>query len=94
MDYFSTITMSTSQEEVSVLNVLYTSESLQGYQSIPKETIQIETELSDATLRKVIGNLERIQFIKKVSGTKKHTYYISPYGLSAIELITKREESE
>lgn len=94
MDYFSSITLSATKEELAVLNTLYLSESLQGYQSIPRDIIQSETELSNATMRKVISNLERIQFIKKVSGSKKHMYYISPYGLSAIEMITKQEGIE
>ena len=91
MDYFQSVTMSATSEELSVLDVLRKAESIQGYSSRSKEYIKEETQLSDAQLRKVLSNLERIQFITRVCSNRKHSYFISPYGLQAINQITEEE---
>ena len=91
MDYFLSVTMSATSDELCVLDVLCKAESIQGYSSQSKEYIKEETNLSDAQLRKVLSSLERIQFITRVCSNRKHSYFISPYGLQAINQITEEE---
>ena len=83
--------MSASSDELTVLDVLCKSDSIQGYSAKSKEYIKEETQLSDAQLRKALSNLERVHFIQRNCSNRKHSYFISPYGIEAINMITEEE---
>ena len=91
MDYFYAMATSVTNEELLVLDALSKSESLQRYSARSKEFILKETELTDFQFRKAISNLERIQFIDRISNNRKHRYYINQYGIQAINTITSEE---
>lgn len=91
MDYFYSMVASVTNEELFVLDALSKSESLQGYSSRSKEFILEKTELTEFQLRKALSNLERMQFINRISSYRKHTYFISQYGIQAINTIASEE---
>ena len=88
MDFFSQVVKGFNHGELQILNVLYESEALNTYTSIPKHVIEEETQLSIADSRKHLTCLERLMFVSRVTGSKMHSYYITQYGLAAIEKIT------
>lgn len=88
MDYFCEIIKGFNHGELQVLNVLYEAEATNGYSSVPKHLIYDEAKLSTSDLRKHLTCLERLLFVNRVTGSKLHSYYISHYGLSAIEKLT------
>ena len=91
MDYFYSIATSVTNEELLVLDALSKSESLQRYSAKSKEFILKETELTEFQFRRAVSNLERIQFINRISSNRKHTYFISQFGIQAINTITSEE---
>ena len=91
MDYFYSVTTSITNEELLVLDILSKCDSLQGYSSRSKDFLLEETQLTEPKLRKSLSNLERIQFINRISSNRKHTYFISQFGIQAINTITSEE---
>ena len=89
MDYFEEVLSTISHDELTILNELYVSDSFTAYTALTNSHLKECSSLSEATYRKVISNLIRLQFIKQHTGSKNHTYYISQYGSLAINRISE-----
>lgn len=89
MDYFEEVLSSISHDELTILNELYLSDSFTAYTALTNSYLKKQSKLSEATYRKVISNLIRLQFIRPHTGSKNHTYYISQYGSLAINRISE-----
>ena len=89
MNYFSEIIDGLKQEDLLILNELYTNESTCSYKSITKQTLAQSVELSTAIFRKILGRLETLKLINITTGSKNHSVYLTDYGMEAINLITE-----
>jgi RIO-like serine/threonine protein kinase len=89
MDYFSEIIDGLKQEDLLILNELYTNESTCNYKSITKQTLSESITLSTAIYRKTLGRLETLKLINITTGSKNHSVYLTDYGMEAINLITE-----
>ena len=89
MEYFEEVLSTVSHDELTILNELYVSDSFTAYTALTNAHLKKCSSLSDATYRKVISNLIRLQFIRQHVGSKNHAYYISPYGSLAINKISQ-----
>lgn len=92
MVHFDVIVKRLSRDDLEVMNTLLTYDATNKYQSMDKTKIISETGISQYGLRKVIERLEMLMFIEVTKANRFHHFYLTEYGLMAINKITERVE--
>jgi DNA-binding MarR family transcriptional regulator len=95
MNYFKSIVESLNQEDLIVLNELYSNDATSNYKSYPKQLLNDHSKLSTSIFRKTICRLEAMGFIFTSFTKKNHMLFLSDFGLMAInEIINENEGVE
>lgn len=79
-------------DDIQVLNILSTHESLSRYSAKSKQAIQKASNLSESHFRKCIDRLDASGLIEIIAG-RNHFLYINEFGLKAIEIIYERSNA-
>ena len=90
MAYFQHIVKQLDKNDLKILSCLFDHESFNKIQSLNKQKIIQFTNVSDFIFRKTILKLENLSFIEVVKNQKQYQYYLSEFGLQAINHITEK----
>lgn len=88
-NYFDDIVSRLDIYEVAILGILSDQDATLAFKAIRRRILLQESKLSIAQFRKTIDKLLATQLIKAVSGAKEHKFFVTPYGLQAIEYSLK-----
>lgn len=83
--YFKHIISRLTFNEISILGILADNDATASFKALKKKTLYKESNLTEANFRKYIYRLDAINFIEAVTGNKEHMYYITNFGLDAID---------
>lgn len=84
MDYFNHVASRLSIDEISLLAILTDEDCTVPFKALRKKEVYVRSGLTEANFRKVINRLDAISFIETVTGSKEHKYYITNFGLMAV----------
>lgn len=92
--YFQTVTDRLTVFDFEILAFLRERDATKPFYAISRQSIQQEVQFSEANVKKIITRLVALCFIESVTGVKSHLYYLTHYGLQAIEkhLSPSKEE--
>lgn len=83
--YFQHITSRLTIDEMNIIAVLTDNEATATFKAMKKKDVFELSKLSEANFRKIIYRLDAINFIETVTGNKEHMYYVTSFGLNAID---------
>lgn len=84
-NYFKHIVSRLTIDEMNVLGILTDNDATATFKAMRKKEVFDRSCLSEANFRKIIYRLDAVNFIETVSGNKEHMYYITQFGLMAID---------
>lgn len=90
--YFNCVSDNLTLDDIEVLNSLSKHSALNKMTARTKKEIMKDTDLTEAIVRKSIDKLDSILFIETCSGKRKHLYFITEYGMEAIQYIFERTD--
>lgn len=83
-DYFSHIVKRLSFDDMNVLSILFDKDAVAKFKAVKKSEVFNSSELTEANFRKVVYRLDAINFLETVVGNKEHRYFITNFGVKAI----------
>ena len=90
--YFEEIVSELTYDEMVILGLLSDQNANSVFKSIKKKSVQEQTNLTDANIRKSILRLEAKRFIEINSSSKEYRLYITEYGQLALNKQLQGEE--
>ena len=82
--YFQHVVSRLNLDEMNVLGILTDDDATATFKSMKKKELYERSGLSEANFRKIIYRLDAISFVETVTGSKEHMYYVTNFGLMAI----------
>jgi predicted transcriptional regulator len=92
MNHFDAIVKRLSRDDLLIMNILLSKDSINKFQSLDKSQITTESGIGEYALRKVIERLELLMFIEVTKLNRFHHFYLTDYGVMAIQKITEGVE--
>jgi predicted transcriptional regulator len=84
-DYFQHIVTKLTIDDMNILGILTDNDATATFKAMRKKDVFNKSGLSEANYRKVIYRLDAINFIETVTGSKEHMFFITNFGLTAVE---------
>lgn len=84
-NYFHHIVSKLTIDDMNILGILTDQDATATFKALKKRDVYERSGLTEANFRKIIYRLDAINFIETVTGSKEHMYYITSFGLSAID---------
>lgn len=91
-DYLEAIITQLSNNDLSILNALLTNDATSKYLSLSKKKIMEYSDVKDYSFRKSMERLEALLFLEIAKSNRKYQYFITIYGIQAINKIIEQEE--
>lgn len=92
MNHFHELVKNLEKNDLLVLNTLYTNESVNRISALDRTKIILDTGIRDYSLRKTLERLESLLFIEISKSNRQYEFYLTDFGLSAINKITEGVE--
>lgn len=83
--YFNHITSRLTLDEMDILGILADNDATATFKAMKKKEVFELSKKSEANFRKIIYRLDAINFLETVTGNKEHMYYVTNFGLYAID---------
>ena len=93
MEHFQSLVDGLSLNDIEILNVLSSKESLSKYSGRTKKEVYESTQMTNSLFRKCILRLEAMKFIAIVPGSREHLLHITEFGQEAIQNIYERSNA-
>ncbi|MFP3418060.1 hypothetical protein R0K30_02175 [Bacillus sp. SIMBA_154] len=90
MTYFDEVVARLNIDDVSLLTLLQECGAIRLIKGMTKEdlkseSVKVETQFSEATIRSSLSKLEALLLIERDSTSKHHRFIITSYGVMALE---------
>ncbi|QDX94372.1 hypothetical protein EEL30_20040 [Brevibacillus laterosporus] len=93
-EYYSEVIKSLTFNDLQVLSFLSDEDAIASFKAKKNKKICEHTNLTEAMLRTSITRLLACRLIDVVSGFKEKAYYLSKYGITAIDISFKGVDKE
>lgn len=92
MNHFNELIKNLNKNDLLVMNALYTNEAINRFSALDRTKVILDTGIRDYSLRKTIDRLEAIMFIEVTKSNRHHEFYLTDFGINAINKLTEGVE--
>jgi len=92
-EYFTEVISQLSATEVRILSFLYNNDAVDTLTPIKTANIREQLSLAKSSFNQTISRLILTSLVKSVNNSRNFSIYLTPYGCSALHIITEGKMS-